>query len=180
VSAKRSVLSIDDNDECENVIVIQAPTPAAVSGTSTGAASVWSTVGHSGKATRPSTGGSTPTTPGGPSSTMAPTGIAALPPRPSAAAIASSGMRAAHNSATVTSSLGAMPAAGQNARRSGPANSAAAVVASNKSAGKGTDEVGHAINVSADTLKWMRETLKGKLVKGITGGSHFSKHASAS
>jgi len=152
------------------MILEQLPNSATAPLPSSGSGSAWSTVGSSGKVAKPSTGGPAST----PSSTV-PTGIAALPPRPSAAAIASSGMRAAHNSAAATSSLGAVPAATQTAKRSSPATSAAVVAAGSKTTGKtsNVDEVAHAGNVSTETLKWMRETLKGKLVKGITGRSCF-------
>lgn len=85
-------------------------------------------------------------------------------------------MQAAHTNATATT---ARPAAGQTVRR--PAASATISTANIKAAGKSSaaDDtgVGHAANVSPDTLKWMRETLKGKLVKGITGESDISSRA---
>lgn len=139
-----------------------APSPILATG-----GSAWATVGAGGKATRPSTGGSSNTGVSSNPTPAPPTGIAALPPRPSAAAIAGSGMQAAHSNATATV---ARPAAGQNTRR--PANPATIASSNLKGPSKpaATDDIGvvHASNVSPDTLKWMRETLKGKLVKGTT------------
>ncbi|CAG7852746.1 SubName: Full=Related to GYF domain protein-Aspergillus flavus NRRL3357 {ECO:0000313/EMBL:CCA74430.1} [Serendipita indica DSM 11827] len=117
----------------------------------------WATVGPGGRATRPNTASST--------TQPVATGIAGLPPRPSAAAIASSGMRAPHVTSAVAS-MGATPAAGPAPRRPASASTTSSAVTKPAVAPSPIDDAVHSI--SAETLKWMRDTLKGKLQNGIT------------
>ncbi|PVF94393.1 hypothetical protein CPB86DRAFT_47034 [Serendipita vermifera] len=134
--------------------VSEKPPPPAVAPAVGGA---WATVGPGGKTTRPSTASST--------TSGAPTGIASLPPRPSAAAIAGSGMRAPQLT-NAAASMGATPAAGSAPRRP-------AVVVNATSTAPKTPSVPPSAEdptgtVSAETLKWLRNALKGRLAPGIT------------
>ncbi|KAG8842787.1 hypothetical protein FRC20_004238 [Serendipita sp. 405] len=139
--------------------VAEKPTPPPVAtAAAAGPGSAWSTVGSNGKSNRPSSAS--------PSTTGSASGIAGLPPRPSAAAIAGSGMRAPHITSAVAS-MSATPAAGTAARRPTSAASSPAVSVAKSSTPQSASE-DSSQTVSVETLKWMRDTLRGKLQKGIT------------
>ena len=79
-------------------------------------------------------------------------------------------MRAPHVTSAVAS-MGATPAAGPTPRRPASATTTASTATKSAVAPSPIDDTVH--SVSAETLKWMRDTLKGKLQNGITGELPF-------
>ena len=116
-----------------------APTPPAVTG------SVWSTVGAGGKVTSPPA--------------PRPTGLAALPPKPTAAAAA------ANRPATVTAPLFSTAAsAGMSLRKVTPSPASKPPVAPAKPVEEPQEPP-----VSPDTMRWMKDSLQRGLKPGSSG-----------